>query len=106
MNRSSQLIDNFQAIERAETLRETAYAALAEIPRKLEFINSLSNCVRRSIGLYQAVDSVLVALFGVLAQIIDELTKGKSSECTSTAPKSQSGLSTQIVLKSLADLEC
>ncbi|KAL1867905.1 hypothetical protein Daus18300_006180 [Diaporthe australafricana] len=67
------------AIERAETLREIAYAALAEIPRKLEFINSLTKCVRSSTGLYQAGDAVLVALFGALAQIIDELTKSKSN---------------------------
>lgn len=95
------LLTASQAIERAETLRETAYAALAEIPRKLEFINSLTRCLRGNVGLYQAGDAVFVALFGALTQIIDELRKGKGSKCTSTAPDRLSGQITKTVLVEL-----
>lgn len=79
-------------------MRETAYAALAEIPRKLEFINSLTHCHRRSIGIYQAGDSVLVALFGALTQIIDQLTRSKGSKCTSTSPECLSSQFTKMLL--------
>lgn len=74
------LLTALQAIERDETIRETEYAALAEIPRKLEFINNLTDCVRESIGLYQAEDAVLVALFSALTGIIHELTRSKGSK--------------------------
>lgn len=60
-------------------MQETAYAALAEIPRRLELVHNLSDCVRETIELYRAMDAVLVALFGALTKIIDHLENSKKS---------------------------
>lgn len=73
-------VDSAQAIEREDKLREGIYDALAQIPRKLELIHSLTDCHRSSIEIYQAGDAVLLALFDTLERIINEMTKSKGSK--------------------------
>ncbi|KAG8161088.1 hypothetical protein KVR01_009352 [Diaporthe batatas] len=68
------------AAERVESLRESIYAALEQVPKKLRIVQALSDVNYRSENLYLAVDAVFVSLLKVLDRIVEELSKNMAKK--------------------------
>jgi hypothetical protein len=73
--RPSTIANVSQAVEKHAAQREAIQKWLATIPETLEGIQRLSDLHRKSPGLHQCANDVLVAVFFVLERIVDKLTQ-------------------------------
>ncbi|THV49356.1 hypothetical protein BGAL_0199g00150 [Botrytis galanthina] len=75
------------AVEKKVKERKRVQDWLAEIPKKLETIQRLTEIHRNSPRLHTCADAVIVAIFAVLERILDKITKPLMGDLTEAGSK-------------------